>query len=223
MNLKISVIMSVKDGEKFLKNSIDSVLNQSYKNFEFLICDDGSEDNSFQICKEYSKRDNRIVLVKNSKTIGLTKSLNNLIKISTGNIIARQDADDISAHDRFSKQLKLYKKGHQIITSRAKIYGSKKTKPRISYFLPKKTIIKKKNIFVHGTLFINKKILLNIGCYDEFYYYSQDYKLFSDLLNQGYKIKTIFKPLYIVRNDKNISTIKINEQNYFSDLVKKSQ
>ena len=84
-------------------------------------------------------------------------------------------------------------------------------------------MIRKKNNFVHGTLFIKKKILLDIGCYDESFYYAQDYKLFSDLLMQGYKIKTILNPLYYVRNEGNISTTKVKEQNYFSDLVRKNK
>ena len=223
MNYKVSVLMCVKDGENYLNQSIESILNQSYKNLEFLICDDGSIDKSFQICKEYSNLDNRIKIITNNESIGLTKSLNKLINISTGSIIARQDADDFSDLNRISKQMELYKKGNEIITTRAFLIGKNKLKPRFSYLVPKKIMIRRKNNFIHGTLFIKKKILIDIGCYDENFYYAQDYKLFSDLLRRGYKIKTIFKPLYYVRNEGNISTTKLNEQNYFSDLVRKSQ
>lgn len=215
--------MSVKDGEDHLKQSINSILNQSYTNLEFLICDDGSIDNSLQICNKYSNLDSRVKIITNNKSIGLTKSLNKLIDISTGSIVARQDADDFSDLNRLSKQIALYKKGNEIITTRAYVIGENKLKPRFSYLAPKKIMIRKKNNFVHGTLFIKKKILLDIGCYDENFYYAQDYKLFSDLLRQGYKIKTISKPLYYVRNEGNISTAKLKEQNYFSDLVRKSQ
>ncbi len=223
MNYKVSVLMSVKDGENYLKESVESILNQSYKNLEFLICDDGSVDSSLNICNGYSNLDNRVKVIRNKESIGLTKSLNKLINISTGSIIARQDADDFSDLNRISKQIELYKKGNEIITSRAFVIGENKLKPRLSYLIPKKIMIRKKNNFVHGTLFIKKKILLDIGCYDENFYYAQDYKLFSDLLRRGYKIKTILKPLYYVRNEGNISTIKLKEQNYFSDLVRKSQ
>ena len=223
MNYKVSVLMSVKDGENYLKESVESILNQSYKNLEFLICDDGSVDSSLNICNGYSNLDNRVKVIRNKESIGLTKSLNKLINISTGSIIARQDADDFSDLNRISKQIELYKKGNEIITSRAFVIGENKLKPRLSYLIPKKIMIRKKNNFIHGTLFIKKKILLDIGCYDENFYYAQDYKLFSDLLRRGYKIKTILKPLYYVRNEGNISTIKLKEQNYFSDLVRKSQ
>ena len=129
MNYKVSVIMSVKDGEAYLEKSIESILNQSYKNLEFLICDDGSSDSTFEICNRYANSDKRIKIIKNNKSIGLTKSLNKLIKLTTGSIIARQDADDVSDLTRIAKQMKFYKMGKEIITSRSYIIGSKnKTK-----------------------------------------------------------------------------------------------
>jgi glycosyltransferase involved in cell wall biosynthesis len=223
MSYLISVIMSVKDGEDYLEESIKSILNQSYKNFEFLICDDGSTDKSLAICNKFAEEDSRVRIVTNSHTIGLTKSLNKLIEISKGEIIARQDADDISHEERFSRQLNVYKnKGFNIVTSRAKILMSKRTKPRLSFFIPNKLIIKLKNPFVHGSLFMNKQLLINIGRYNENFYYSQDYKLFWDLIHTGNKVKVIYGPLYSIRNVNNISTLKVKEQKYYSDLVKKS-
>ena len=223
MSFYISIIMSVKNGERYLEESINSILNQTYENFEFLICDDGSNDSSFEICKKYSELDDRVKIFCNKENIGLTKSLNKLIAFSKGNIIARQDADDISSPERLSKQLELYKKGFDIVTSRARLYRENKVKPRFSHHFPKKLMIKKKNIFVHGTLFIKKDTLIDIGCYDEKFYYAQDYKLFSDLIDEGYKIKTISEPLYTVRNENNISTKNIEEQKHFANLVKKGQ
>ncbi|MDA7594891.1 glycosyltransferase family 2 protein [Acidimicrobiia bacterium] len=215
--------MSVKDGEDYLEESIKSILNQSYKNFEFLICDDGSTDKSLAICNKFAEEDSRVRIFTNSHTIGLTKSLNKLIEISKGEIIARQDADDISHEERFSRQLNVYKnKGFNIVTSRAKILMSKRTKPRLSFFIPNKLIIKLKNPFVHGSLFMNKQLLINIGRYNENFYYSQDYKLFWDLIHTGNKVKVIYGPLYYIRNVNNISTLKVKEQKYYSDLVKKS-
>jgi glycosyltransferase involved in cell wall biosynthesis len=215
--------MSVKDGEDYLEESIKSILNQIYKNFEFLICDDGSTDKSLAICNKFAEEDSRVRIFTNSHTIGLTKSLNKLIEISKGEIIARQDADDISHEERFSRQLNVYKnKGFNIVTSRAKILMSKRTKPRLSFFIPNKLIIKLKNPFVHGSLFMNKQLLINIGRYNENFYYSQDYKLFWDLIHTGNKVKVIYGPLYSIRNVNNISTLKVKEQKYYSDLVKKS-
>ena len=102
---KLSVIMSVYNSEENLSDSIESILNQTYKNFEFLIMDDGSSDNSSEILGEYAKKDNRVKIFKNSDNLGLTKSLNILISSSKGEYLARQDSDDISSKDRFEKQL----------------------------------------------------------------------------------------------------------------------
>jgi hypothetical protein len=69
---------------------------------------------------------------------------------------------------------------------------------------------------------MNKQLLINIGRYNENFYYSQDYKLFWDLIHTGNKVKVIYGPLYSIRNVNNISTLKVKEQKYYSDLVKKS-
>ena len=87
--------MSVFNNELSLKSSIESILNQSYKDFEFLIMDDCSTDNSHNILKDYESRDSRIKVFRNSENIGLTKSLNILIEKSQRDFIARQDGDDM--------------------------------------------------------------------------------------------------------------------------------
>ena len=96
--------MSVYNSEKWLSYSIDSILKQTYKNFEFVIINDGSTDNSKTILDEYSKRDNRISVI-HQNNIGLTKSLIKAINLSKGEIIVRIDADDLSSKLRIEKQL----------------------------------------------------------------------------------------------------------------------
>ena len=107
----ISVIMSVFNNEDEVKHAIESILkNQDYKNFEFLIIDDASTDNTLDILLDLENKFNNIRILKNSENIGLTKSLNKLIESSNGEFIARQDADDFSLPFRFSKQLSFFKK-----------------------------------------------------------------------------------------------------------------
>ena len=96
MNKKISILMSVYNSSKFLEKSVLSILNQTYQNFEFLIVDDGSEDDSFSILKKFEMEDNRIKVFQNVKNIGLTKSLNFLSHKAGGSFLGRQDADDIA-------------------------------------------------------------------------------------------------------------------------------
>ena len=102
----ISVIMSAYNSEKSIGKAVESILNQDYRNFEFLVLDDCSSDNTHEIIQEYTKGDNRLKIYKNEKNIGLTKSLNILIKNSKGDYIARQDADDVSLNHRLDIQIK---------------------------------------------------------------------------------------------------------------------
>ena len=104
----ISVIMSVYNGEKYLVQAIDSILNQTYQNFEFIIIDDCSTDNSSHILQEYAQKDSRIKIIKKEKNIGIKgfiKNLNLGISLAKGKYIARMDADDISLPERFQKQV----------------------------------------------------------------------------------------------------------------------
>ena len=105
MNL-ISVILPVYNAELYLKEAIESILNQTYTNFELIILNDGSSDNSLHMIEELMRYDNRIVLV-NRENKGLVYTLNEGIKLAKGKYIARMDADDISLSNRFEKQIEL--------------------------------------------------------------------------------------------------------------------
>ena len=107
----ISVIMSVRNSDKTIKASINSILNQSFTNFEFIIINDNSSDNTNLILKEY-KKDDRIIVLNNKEKLGLTKSLNIAAKKAKGNFLARQDDDDISHKNRFKKQIEYIKKSN---------------------------------------------------------------------------------------------------------------
>ena len=100
---KVSVLMSVYNGEKYLREAVESILNQTFRDFEFIIIDDGSTDSTNEIIRSYS--DCRIRLLENEENIGLTKSLNKGIDQCRGEYIARMDGDDVSLQQRFSKQL----------------------------------------------------------------------------------------------------------------------
>ena len=219
----VSVVMSAYNSEITIAESIESILNQSYQNFEFLIIDDCSTDKTSEIVESYQKKNNNIKLIKNKTNLGLTKSLNILIEKSSGQYIARQDADDISLHHRVQEQMKILKSDNlDFCTTRAIIKDSMKLRPGISSFLPKKAVLKFKNPFIHGTLLAKKTAINGIGNYDENFYYAQDYKLFFDLLKYNYNFKVILKPHYILNTKNNISENKRMEQNYFAECVRKN-
>ena len=103
-NPMISVVMPVYNGEKFLKEAIESILNQTYKDFEFLIVYDESTDGTLSIIQEFQEKDARVVLINGDKE-GISGALNKGIKEAKGKYIARMDADDISLPIRFEKQI----------------------------------------------------------------------------------------------------------------------
>jgi len=167
--------MSVHNGHDCVDVAIESILNQSYDNFEFLIMDDCSEDNTDKILYKYQNLDNRIKVFQNNKKLGLTKSLNILATKSNGKFIARQDADDISFKNRLEIQYNLLKNSkNDACSTRAITIQKSKKIPGISFYLPFKLLIKIKNPVIHGSLMIHRQIFKDLGFYDEDFYYSQD-------------------------------------------------
>ena len=220
-NALVSVLLSTYNSEESIGESIESLLSQTYKNLEILISDDGSTDSTKEICKKFQLKDERILFSSNKKNIGLTKSLNNLAQKASGSLIARHDADDISLPYRIEEQIEFMKKKKlDAVTTRSLIKQNNKKRPGISFYIPDKLLINRKNPFIHGTLIIKKNVFQEIGYYDERFYYAQDYKLFYDLLNKGYKVKTLNKALYILNTENNISSENLEKQNYYADCVR---
>ena len=216
----ISVLLSVYNDDENIKKSIDSILSQSYKNIELLVIDDGSTDKTYEILNGI--KDSRLKIFRNKDNLGLTKCLNILIKESQGQILARQDSDDISLPTRLEVQYNtLHKSELDACTTRAFIKNTKKSIPRFSHLLPVNLVIKYKNPFIHGTLMVRKNTVLNIGMYDENIKYAQDYKLFLELLKKNYKIKILKSKLYVLNMENNISSLKKKEQQYFFKKIQK--
>ncbi len=217
----VSVVMSVYNHEKTVLKSIESILNQTYENIELLIIDDASEDNTYDLLKTVN--DKRVRLFSNKNNLGLTKSLNLLLPKSKGEFIARQDSDDISCSNRIEKQYNyLFKNNIDACTSRAYIKNSKRPIPRFSYLFPPKLVARYKNPFIHGTLFIKYEVLKSLGFYNEKFKFAQDYMLFIDLMRKNYKIKIMKDKLYILNMHNNISTVFLEEQNYYANLARSS-
>lgn len=184
---KVSIIMSVYNGEEFLKDSILSVLNQTYKDFEFIIVNDGSTDNSLEIIEDLQKSDGRIRIINNNQNLGLTKSLNLGLLESKGEYIARLDAGDISLPERIEKQADFLDNNKDIglvgtwmyiINAKGDIINE------IKYPTEDKKIRKaliNYNPFAHSSIMLRRSILPKIDIYNEEYKYAQDYKLYIDL------------------------------------------
>ena len=218
----ISVLLPVYNCEQYVEKAIQSILDQTYTNFELLIIDDYSNDNSAEIINNFTKFDDRVSVIRNDDNLGITKSLNKLLSLAKGKFIARQDADDISQKERFHLQLDfLQKKNLDVVYTRSKRIDNRKIIPGFSFYFPQRIVVRYKNPFIHGTLFAKKNVINNLGGYDERFIYSQDYKLVTDLLDQGCNIKIMRDVLYSSNFTGNISSINKEQQKYYADCVKK--
>ena len=219
----ISVVMSVFNDEKFLKHSIDSILNQSYNNFEFIIIDDGSTDSSLSIIKDYKKIDKRIIVVSKQNT-GLTKSLNVGLRLSKGEYIARIDGDDISHSLRFEKQINLFKKESQIaligtncilIDENGQQIGRKKYNYPTNYKKIKTNLLSAYSIFPHSSMMFKTSEIKSLGFFDEYFKKTQDYNLLLNLLSKNKSIKCLNYDAPLLKIRKHSQQITHNEVDYY--------
>lgn len=211
----ISVIMSIYNGENTIEESVNSILHQSYPYFEFLIIDDGSSDNTFEILKKCLKRDKRIKIFRNNTNLGLTKSLNIIIKKSKGEFIARQDVDDYSHPNRLKKQIEFLNKykHYSFCGTNGHLRHSKEN---ITWSYTPEAINKNlivENCFAHSSILIRKSVLIERGFYDEKYEYSQDYELWCRLV---YKFKLLSRNL-----EEHLIIRRIYPKRYLKKISKK--
>lgn len=190
----ISVVMSVYNGEKYLAEAIESILNQTYTNFEFIIVNDGSSDKSIDIIKEYMTKDNRIVLIDREENKGLAYSLNEGISIAKGEYIARMDADDISLPTRFEKQIEYMEKNElDVCGSYIKLFGDNRKEQVIKYPITNEDIRFSLLFFsclAHPTVVFKKEVFDKVK-YNVDYKVAQDYQLWCDIANANFKIGNI--------------------------------
>ena len=219
-NPLVSVIMSVKDDEDNIFNAVKSILSQTYQNIELLVVDDYSSDSTYEILKSIDS--DKLKVFRNKENIGLTKSLNFLIKKTNGEYIARQDSDDLSFKNRIESQLEIiHNNSIDLVCSRAIVKDSNRIIPGISFYLPLNFILKVKNPIIHGTILIKKSTLVDIGSYDEEFKYAQDYRLILNLQRNKYKIFQMNEVLYQLNMENNISSNFKSEQAVFAKRARK--
>lgn len=218
---RISVIMSAYNAEKYICETIESVLSQSERSIEFIITDDNSSDRTVAILKGY--KDPRICLIENKENKGLTRNLYHMVNISKGSYIARIDADDICAPNRLKIQADfLDEHDCGMVCSYANKIGDQRGLLKIpKNFEILKTDILFHNQIVHSSVMFKKSIGLN---YNLDFKKAQDCELWDRIIAAGYKIGVIPKPLVSFRYHKQqISNVAGNEQVYYSNLVHRRQ
>jgi glycosyltransferase involved in cell wall biosynthesis len=208
----VSVLLCVFNGGNHLSSAIDSILNQTFRDFEFILIDDGSTDNTWQVITNYAIKDSRIRAFK-QKNIGLTKSLNRGLELCRGEFIARQDADDISDVNRLKIQVAA-SKHCSFLFARSYKLGTVVPNSFLLKF-PVSQLLLTGNVFIHGTLFVRANLLKKYR-YEENYQYAQDFNLCVRMIKDGHIPCFIRAPLYTLGvSDGQISKRNADLQNQF--------
>lgn len=192
--IKFSVIIPLYNKEKEIADTLNSVLNQSYKADEIIVVDDGSTDNSAKIIKEFMKKDQRIVLIDRENK-GLPYSLNEGISKAKGEYIARMDADDISLPERFERQIKYMEDNNlDVCGTFIKVFSESSNKVIIGKNPINHNDIKFALLFfsslAHPTVMFRKEVFSKVN-YRVDYKVAQDYQLWIDIVITGYKVGNI--------------------------------
>jgi len=195
---KVSVVMSVYNEEAMVSRAIESILNQTFESFEFIIVNDGSTDKTLEVIKGYTE--NRIKLIDKGYNSGLADSLNIGIKYSVGDFIARMDADDFSEKERLEIQVRFLEDNPDIAMVGTWAYLidlnkniKKECKPPVSDKVIKK-YMEKDNPFIHSSVMLRKKVIEKVGYYNPIKVI-EDYDLWIRIAKH-YKIANI--PMFLL-------------------------
>ncbi|WP_221399885.1 glycosyltransferase family 2 protein [Clostridium perfringens] len=205
--VSVSIVMGIYNCEKTLKYAIDSIINQSYLNWELIMCDDCSTDSTYEIALDYTKKYKNIYLIKNKSNKGLAYTLNKCIEKAKGEYIARQDADDISLENRIEIEIDELRRDKSIdfIGTSISLFDSENIwGQRIMKKYPNKYDLVKGSQFVHPTVIIRKDVIDSVGGYtvDKYTRRGQDYDLWMKLYSKGYRGVNLQKRLYLFREGK---------------------
>lgn len=239
----VSIIMPAYNCENYIEVAINSIICQTYTNWELLICDDASTDKSHELILKYAEKENRIKVFRNDRNLGQVLTRNFLISQSVGNFIAMQDADDWSLNDRIEKQHKEFciSPDLGVCGTWAQYFDESGNKPthkkkgavsdsEIRYG------IEKKNQFCGASIMVRKEVLSKTGLYRDYFIRigNEDYDLASRIV-QNFKSLNIPEYLYCVRqsiksSSRNISSahqlisadivsLLINQRKYGKDFL----
>lgn len=199
----VSVIMGIYNTKcrEYLERSINSILNQTYSDFEFIICDDGSANDCLKWAKEICGKDSRVVFLKNDSNKGLAFTLNKCLAASKGKYIARMDDDDFSYSDRFKKEIAFLEKNNEydLIACNANLInnGKKYNETKFPEIIEKEDFLYNSPI-VHPTIIAKKKSIVAVGGYSEEDKANrlEDYDLFMRMRANGSRMATIQEVLF---------------------------
>lgn len=208
MNPIISVIMGVHNCASTVRESIEAIQNQTVSDWEFIICDDGSTDETWQIINELQRHDERIVLLRNEKNLGLNATLNRCLVVARGYYIARMDGDDVCAPNRFEKELKLYAEHPDagVVSCSMCFFDQHGVFGEMIYDVaPQPNDLLHGSQFCHAGAIMRRDVLIDLGGYSENRntLRVEDYDLWVRMYAAGYRGFSTKEILYSMRDDRN--------------------
>jgi len=221
---KISVIMPVFNGEKYLKDAVQSILSQDFIDFELLILNDGSTDNSLKIAKTYTC-DPRVTVFELNR-VGLVSALNIGLEKAKGEFIARMDADDISLPNRFSVQLSYFENNSMLgvlgcgnyLVNENLVFSGFGFYPHDKKFGINDRL-KKGNFLCHPGVMFKKSLIKDLGPYSKFFHFAEDYELWARYSLHTLIDNTVEKLLIYRQHDSNISFINYPHQAMTAEII----
>lgn len=200
---KISVLMSVYNCEKTVERSIDSIINQTFTDWEFIICDDGSKDNTYKIIQDIAQKEKRIILIRNDINRGLSYSLNRCLEFAKGDYCARMDGDDLCDPHRFEKQINFLdnNKEYGFVSTRMARFdelGIYEISDCFESYSPTKKDFIKGSPFCHAPVMVRRSVYDAVNGYRDIQQTIgvEDYDLWFRIYYEGYKGYVMHEPLY---------------------------
>ena len=219
----VSVIMSAYNAEQFLHQCVESILDQSFSDFEFLVVNDGSSDATQNILESFDDERLKVTYQENQ---GLTTTLNTLLGQCRGKYIARQDADDYSLPDRLQRQVAFLEKYVDIALIGTGTVQVDHSNAQIHRFIPETKPITlsqqlvEVNPFTHGSWMVKSSVMQELGGYREAFRFSQDYDLLLRM-NEKYQLSNLDEVLYAHRHNRDmVSVVNVDAQRYFAELAR---
>ena len=207
--MKISVIMGIYNCENTLETAIECILQQTFTDWQLIMCDDGSTDNTGKIAQKYvEKYPEKILLLFNKKNYGLNYTLNKCLKVAQGEYIARMDGDDLCSPERFQKEVDILENEPDIsiVSSNMTFFDENGT-----WGQTYKKLYPTKKDFIKTTPFCHAPCMVRREAYEKVHGYTEkkhllrveDYHLWMKMYKAGYRGKNIPEPLYYMRDDRN--------------------
>lgn len=205
--VRVSIIIAAFNSNDALDSMLEGIVQQTFTDWECIICDDGSTDNTWDVIGQFARRDQRFMPIRIEQNKGPAYARNRCIDAAHGEYVAIQDADDLSMPERFTEQIEFLDKYKDIsvvgtyaslVDKQLNVWGEMKPKD-----VPLRADWVRGPQVIHASTMMRRADLINVGKYNEKLRKAEDYDLWIRFMNRGYKIVTMPRMLYAIHWDVN--------------------